>query len=92
MRKTTFLVTLAAFLALIWSLATQAGDYQDGWYAGWKRGYCSTTAYPSDCLAPPPPPAPPAPAQSATWKDGYDEGFRAGRREGRQHGAGLANS
>ena len=62
------------FLFFPFILFSQTSQYNNGYYKGYKNGYCRALGY--DCAAP----AAPYPkySQRQSFSDGYDDGFLAG--------------
>lgn len=53
-----------------------ATEYKEGWKQGWREGY----RHVSGAKRTPPVPIPPMPPKfGATWQDGFNDGFVAGR-------------
>jgi len=70
---------LLLVFALFLSIQLIATNFDDGFEAGFKRGYCQQDF---GCLPPitPIPPMPTILESDDSWQDGYDEGYKAGVR------------
>ena len=70
-------IILFSFMFTLCFLGYTQGSFNDGFYAGYKEGYCYNSS--SSCVSISPPNAPISPAGKNSYKDGYNIGFTRGK-------------
>jgi hypothetical protein len=72
------LITLLYVNLLLLVFSFGGKSYCDGWKTGYVRGYCGTDIY---CIKPIVPICPVPLPNFNTYQDGYDRGFKAGKKK-----------
>lgn len=81
-------IILIIVILLMSSFVSGEKTYCDGFREGHSDGYCHRII---NCIKPIPPICPVAPVQFNTFKDGYSDGFLAGKKKRKDEGSDKAD-
>lgn len=79
-----WIIVIFVFLNKINMTFSEGKTYCDGYLEGFNNGYCYRIV---NCVKPVPPICPVAPVIFNTYKDGYSDGFLAGKKKRKNEGA-----